>query len=70
MSGAAPLPREVADAIKKVFRDGTQDLNPAGDELGDVIFYWACMCIITGRAPSEVLKASAEKVERKLGGRG
>ncbi len=65
--GLAGEAGEVADAIKKVFRDGTQDLGPAADELGDVIFYWSCMCVITGRTPSEVLRASAEKVERKLG---
>jgi 2'-5' RNA ligase/NTP pyrophosphatase (non-canonical NTP hydrolase) len=67
--GLAGESGEVADDIKKVLRDGTSDLSGAADELGDVIYYWACMCVICGRTPSDILRASAEKVERKLGGR-
>jgi len=67
--GLAGEAGEVADEVKKMFRDGLDDLTPAADELGDVIFYWSCLCVISGRDPSDVLRASAEKVERKLGGK-
>ena len=67
--GLAGEAGEVADEVKKMFRDGLDDLTPAADELGDVIFYWSCLCVIAGRNPSEILRASAEKVERKLGGK-
>lgn len=67
--GLAGEAGEVADNVKKMFRDGLDDLGPAADELGDVIFYWACLCTMAGRAPSDVLRQSAEKVHRKLGGR-
>lgn len=68
--GLAGEAGEVADAVKKMFRDGHEDLTDAADELGDVIYYWSCMCVLSGRTPSDVLRASAEKVERKLGGTG
>jgi len=67
--GLAGEAGEVADNVKKMFRDGLDDLGPAADELGDVIFYWACLCTMAGRSPSDVLRQSAEKVHRKLGGR-
>jgi NTP pyrophosphatase (non-canonical NTP hydrolase) len=67
--GLAGEAGEVADEIKKVLRDGKSDLTQAGEELGDVIFYWACLCVICGRTPSSVLVASAQKVARKLGSR-
>lgn len=68
--GLAGESGEVADAVKKIFRDGHDDFTDAADELGDVIYYWACLCTVSGRRPSDVLRASAEKVERKLGGMG
>ncbi len=67
--GLAGEAGEVADEIKKVLRDGKTDLTEAADELGDVIFYWSCLCVHFGRDPAEVLRQSAEKVHRKLGGR-
>ncbi len=54
---------EVADHIKKLLRDGRLD-QP--DELGDVIYYWACLCAAAGKKPSEVLAASRSRIERKL----
>jgi NTP pyrophosphatase (non-canonical NTP hydrolase) len=68
--GLAGEAGEVADAVKKIFRDGHDDFEPAAEELGDVIYYWACLCAISGRRPSDVLRQSADKVQRKLGGLG
>ncbi len=36
------------------------------DEFGDVVYYWACLCVAAGREPSEVLEASKSKIERKV----
>jgi NTP pyrophosphatase (non-canonical NTP hydrolase) len=34
---------EVAEKIKKFFRDGTLDIEAIQKELGDVIFYWMAL---------------------------
>jgi hypothetical protein len=36
------------------------------DELGDVVYYWACLCVASGRKPSEVLAASRSKIVRRI----
>lgn len=58
---------EVADHIKKLLRDGWLDQAGLVDELGDVIYYWACLCVATGQKPSELLSASAARISRRLG---
>lgn len=65
--GLAGESGEVADHIKKLLRDDWLDKAGLVDELGDVIYYWACLCAATGQQPSELLKASAAKVKRRLG---
>src|SRR5215469_77734 len=67
--GLAAEAGEVADHIKKLLRDG--HLNEAAliDELGDVIYYWACLCAASGSKPSEVLAASRSKISRKIAAR-
>jgi len=57
---------EVADHIKKLLRDGCLDEAALIDELGDVIYYWACLCAASGRKPSEVLAASQSKISRRI----
>ncbi|HLZ03487.1 MAG TPA: nucleoside triphosphate pyrophosphohydrolase family protein [Bradyrhizobium sp.] len=64
--GLAAEAGEVADHIKKLLRDGNLDEAALIDELGDVIYYWACLCAASGRKPSEVLTASQAKISRKI----
>jgi NTP pyrophosphatase (non-canonical NTP hydrolase) len=64
--GLAAEAGEVADYIKKLLRDGTIDEPAMIEELGDVIYYWACLCAASGRKPSDVLAASRSKIERKV----
>jgi NTP pyrophosphatase (non-canonical NTP hydrolase) len=65
--GLAGESGEVADHIKKLLRDDWLDKAGLVDELGDVIYYWACLCTATGQQPSELLRASAAKIKRRLG---
>lgn len=64
--GLAAEAGEVADHIKKLLRDQSLDVAAMADELGDVIYYWACLCAASGRRPSEVLVASKSKIDRKV----
>ena len=64
--GLAAEAGEVADHIKKLLRDQKIDEAAMIDELGDVIYYWACLCAASGSKPSEVLLASKFKIERKV----
>jgi len=57
---------EVADHIKKRLRDGGLDEAGLIDELGDVIYYWACLCAASGKEPSEVLAASKSKIGHRI----
>jgi NTP pyrophosphatase (non-canonical NTP hydrolase) len=57
---------EVAEHIKKLLRDGTLDQAAMAEELGDVVYYWACLCSALGRKPSEVLAASKAKISARL----
>jgi NTP pyrophosphatase (non-canonical NTP hydrolase) len=41
--GLAGEAGEVAEKIKKFFRDGTLDIEAIQKELGDVIFYWMAL---------------------------
>lgn len=64
--GLAGESGEVADHIKKLLRDDWLDKAGLVEELGDVIYYWACLCAATGQQPSELLKASAAKINRRI----
>ena len=64
--GLAAEAGEVADHIKKLLRDSRLDEAAMIDELGDVVYYWACLCVASGKKPSEVLEASKSKIERKV----
>lgn len=61
---------EVADHIKKLLRDGRLDQAAMTEELGDVIYYWACLCVATGQQPSEMLAKSREKITGRLSAAG
>jgi NTP pyrophosphatase (non-canonical NTP hydrolase) len=64
--GLAAESGEVADHIKKLLCDGRLDQAALIDELGDVVYYWACLCVASGQKPSEVLAASQSKIRRKI----
>jgi NTP pyrophosphatase (non-canonical NTP hydrolase) len=64
--GLAGESGEVAEHIKKLLRDDWLDQAGLVEELGDVIYYWACLCAATGQQPSELLKASAAKINRRI----
>lgn len=64
--GLAGESGEVAEHIKKLLRDDWLDKAGLVEELGDVIYYWACLCAATGQQPSELLKASAAKIGRRI----
>ncbi len=64
--GLAAESGEVVDHIKKLLRDGKLDLASLTDELGDAIYYWACLCVASGRKPSELLAASQSKIARRI----
>jgi NTP pyrophosphatase (non-canonical NTP hydrolase) len=64
--GLAGESGEVAEHIKKLLRDDWLDKAGLVEELGDVIYYWACLCAATGQQPSELLKASAAKIKRRI----
>jgi NTP pyrophosphatase (non-canonical NTP hydrolase) len=57
---------EVADHIKKLLRDGKLDRDALIEELGDVVYYWSCICVATGQKPSELLEKSREKINGRL----
>jgi NTP pyrophosphatase (non-canonical NTP hydrolase) len=64
--GLAGESGEVAEHIKKLLRDDWLDKAGLVEELGDVIYYWACLCAATGQQPSALLEASAAKIKRRI----
>ena len=66
--GLASEAGEVADAIKRRVRDGTFDSDTLADELGDVAYYWACLCDAVGRSPEAVLAASRATIAARVAG--
>ena len=65
--GLAAESGEVAGHIKKLLRDGKLDKSATIEELGDVIYYWACLCVASGQQPSERLAKSRDKIVGRLG---
>jgi NTP pyrophosphatase (non-canonical NTP hydrolase) len=60
---------EVADRLKKFLRDDAWDAEGLAEELGDVIYFWACLCLCAGQKPSRVLAASRRKIELRAAGK-
>ena len=67
--GLAGEAGEVVEYIKKLLRDGAWSPEKVAEELGDVAYFWACLCLAAGRQPSDVLAASAEKIDARLAAR-
>ena len=65
--GLAGETGEAVEHIKKLLRDGVWRPDDFAEELGDVAYYWAALCIAAGRSPSEVLAASKAKIEARIG---
>ena len=66
--GLAGEAGEVAEHIKKLLRDGERGWRPdaVAEELGDLAYYWAALCVAVGRSPSEILAASHAKIEARI----
>ena len=60
---------EACDNIKNLIRDGTFDEDPLLYELGDLIYYWTCLCVELGKAPSDMLVKSRANIEQRIAGR-
>jgi NTP pyrophosphatase (non-canonical NTP hydrolase) len=57
---------EVAGEIKKLLRDGRLDPARLADELGDVVYYWARLCVAVGIAPGDLLGRNRAKIEARI----
>jgi NTP pyrophosphatase (non-canonical NTP hydrolase) len=57
---------EVADLLKKRLQDGSLDRDHLAHELGDVAYYWARLCAVTGITPSELLDRNRHSIEARL----
>jgi NTP pyrophosphatase (non-canonical NTP hydrolase) len=57
---------EACDNIKNLIRDGTLDEGYLAYELGDLIYFWTCLCGELGQAPSELLAKSRANIEARL----
>jgi NTP pyrophosphatase (non-canonical NTP hydrolase) len=64
--GLAGETGEAVEHIKKLLRDGLWRPDAFADELGDVAYYWAALCVAAGRSPSEVLTASKAKIDARI----
>ena len=57
---------EIAEMFKKLIRDGKLDRAHLAEELGDVIYYWACLCRVAGAAPSDLMAAARAKIDGRI----
>ena len=65
--GIAGEAGEVAEQFKKLIRDdGTLDRAHLAEELGDVLYYWACLCRVAGASPSDLMAASRAKIDGRV----
>ena len=60
--GLAGETGEIAEKIKKYYRDGTIDKKALQKELGDVIFYWFALHGAYDLDPTETIKANIVKL--------
>jgi len=56
---------EVAEKIKKFFRDGTLDKDAIQKELGDTYFYWTALHGALGLDPETTIKKNMEKLSSR-----
>jgi NTP pyrophosphatase (non-canonical NTP hydrolase) len=60
---------EVAGVLTRELRDGEWRPDRLADELGDVAYYWARLCLVAGLVPSVLLGRSRAHVEWRQAGR-
>lgn len=60
---------EVAAVLTRWLRDDERRRDQLADELGDVAYYWARLCVVTGMAPSTLLGRSRAHIEWRRAGR-
>ena len=60
---------EACDSIKNLIRDSKLDEKRLAYELGDLIYYWTCLCVELGKAPSDMLAKSRANIEQRIAGR-
>ena len=60
---------EVAGVLTRWLRDGERRRDRLADELGDVAYYWARLCSVTGVAPSTLLARSRAYIDWRRAGR-
>lgn len=53
---------EVAEKIKKRFRDGKLDREAVQKELGDVFFYWIALHNLLGLDPEHTIDVNVDKL--------
>lgn len=53
---------EVAEKIKKRFRDGKLDREAVQKELGDVLFYWVALHNLLGLCPDHTIETNISKL--------
>jgi NTP pyrophosphatase (non-canonical NTP hydrolase) len=57
---------EVCDTIKNLIRDGAVNEEALAYELGDLIYFWTCLCLELGKAPSDILADSRAHIEERI----
>ncbi len=60
---------EVAGVLLRWLRDGERRRDQLAEELGDVAYYWARLCVVTGLVPSTLLARSQAHIEWRRAGR-
>jgi NTP pyrophosphatase (non-canonical NTP hydrolase) len=60
---------EVAGVLTRWLRDGDRRTDDLADELGDVAYYWARLCVVTDVVPSTLLARSRAHVDWRRAGR-
>jgi NTP pyrophosphatase (non-canonical NTP hydrolase) len=60
---------EVAGVLLRWLRDGERRRDQLADALGDVAYYWARLCVVTGVVPSTLLARSRAHIEWRRAGR-
>ena len=60
---------EVVGVLTRWLRDDEWRRDQLADELGDMAYYWARLCVVTGAAPSMLLARSRAHVEWRRAGR-
>lgn len=57
---------EVANKIKKYYRDGALDEEALGKELGDILWYFTRLCDTLGLNPSDLMQQNHDKLASRM----